>query len=565
MFVGHECGHSGAGVAAGIWRCFCVFAKKKQLFLGSASVAPGVAALRHAAWCCPCLIVVLQDARSNEKTKIKVSPGTLMTEVLADYCKQKGLELERATLLHKGKPLDLSSPFRLTGLANNATLTVGQRASAAVPVCTIALQLEDGSRVQGKFQVSNTLWQVLLGFEAQDAKLNVTRRMQPQPPSGEGTGFLGLGAPKEGPVGWMQPVVTLLNKKLSTIEELNGTTLQSLGLTSGSCLLRVTHQWTPRDAVPSVDVAPAAVVAVVSTPSPPASAPAAAASISSSVTAAITPSAPNAATSSRGGNDNNAPVDDVVFAKPDPVAPRPSKSQKTVEEEKEAAPLVDATVPENRNFVVFQPNDTPFNPASFEVPDDFYNLAPSDFASLQSGAGKEEVLMTREFREKKKMAAYAKFVKTNIRVRFPDRWELQGTFLSREGTMELVEFVRRFVSEDREFVLYTTPPKQNLENASFSSQRLMPAAVVYFAWEEKRENDVYLTEDAKKSAIVFGAGTVHLSTFSSQTPLDYTVVGSGTGDNGSEAHAVGGKGKEEMHDEKKTKKPGVPSWLRLKK
>ncbi len=96
----------------------------------------------------------LQDSKTNEKTKMKVSPGTLMTEVLQDYCKQKKLDADRATLLHKGKAVDLSTPFRLTGLSNNATLTVGQRASSAVPIVTIALQLENGSRVQAKLQVS---------------------------------------------------------------------------------------------------------------------------------------------------------------------------------------------------------------------------------------------------------------------------------------------------------------------------------------------------------------------------------------------------------------------------
>jgi uncharacterized membrane protein YgcG len=133
--------------------------------------------------------------------------------------------------------------------------------------------------------------------------------------------------------------------------------------------------------------------------------------------------------------------------------------------------------------------------------------------------------------------------------------------------MQLVEFVRRFVAEDREFVLYTTPPKQNLENKTFLAQKLMPAAVVYFSWEDKRDNDVYLTEEAKKSAVVFGTGVVHLSTFSSQTPVDYTVEGGGGsgagGGGGGGSGGSSGKDKEEAHQEKK--KPGVPSWLKLKK
>ncbi len=77
--------------------------------------------------------------------------------------------------------------------------------------------------------------------------------------------------------------------------------------------------------------------------------------------------------------------------------------------------------------------------------DDFYNLSPSDMAALKNSDGKEEFLMTREFREKKAIANYVKFAKTNIRVRFPDRYELQATFLSTEGTLHLIDFLRGII------------------------------------------------------------------------------------------------------------------------
>jgi hypothetical protein len=79
-------------------------------------------------------------------------------------------------------------------------------------------------------------------------------------------------------------------------------------------------------------------------------------------------------------------------------------------------------------------------------------------AALKSTNDKEEFLMTREYREKKLLANYVKFAKvkesfvflifvqkkfqTNIRVRFPDRYELQATFLSSEGTLHLIDFLR---------------------------------------------------------------------------------------------------------------------------
>ena len=483
--------------------------------------------------------VTIEDSYGKQ-TKIKVTPSTTMKEVVQEYCKQKNIESTSATLLHNRKPLDLSLPFRLTGLQNNAKLMVGRRANDVVPLCTIALQLADGSRVQDRFQTDYSLWQVLLGFEEAGVKsgkvLNLTKLMEAQAPSDEKrTGLARLSKAKPGPIGWMQPVLTLLNKRFDSIAELNSTTLQFLGA-SGSCLIRVTFVWTSETEPPTVEAQ-----AAVATPK----VVAASSSSSSSLSSKETKS---------NGNDNNGEV-------------RPIKTQKTTEESPlttdadDSGAVVDAVVPEDRNGVVFEPTESPFNAANFEVPDDFYNLGAQDLALLKTIAGKpDEPLMTREFREKKQIAAYSKFSKTNIRVRFPNRWELQGTFLASEGTMDLIEFVGKYLStEEREFVLYTTPPKQNLSNSSFIAQKLMPAAVVYFAWSDQMTDSgpsEYLSAEAMASAAAFGADNQHLTTFSSQKPLDYhAAAASGSGDKG--------KGKEEAVA--KPKKKGVPSWLKLGK
>ena len=465
-----------------------------------------------------------------------------MAEVLADFCRQKNMDVASCTLLHRGKPVELSAPFRLTGLANNATLTLGARRSSAVPVATLALQFEDGQRVQAKLLANHTLWQVLLAFETQQPGLALTTRMAPQPPSGERKGLAKLMSPKEGPVGWMQPVLTLVNKQFSTVEELTSTTLQSLGVGSGAQLVRVHFEWTPNEAPPKVDATPAALVE---------------APVVASAAAAAASPVSNA-------NDNNN------------VGEAPAKSQKTADEDnsgelepEDNVEVVAAKVPEDRNVVVFQPNDTPFNPGMFEVPDDFFNLSAADMSLLKSAAGKgsEEFLMTREFREKKQLAAYSKFAKTNIRVRFPDRWELQGTFLAHEGTMQLIEFVRQYVEggDEREFLLYTTPPRQNLENKSFLTQKLMPAAVVYFAWIDKKEGaDSYLSDSAKAKSTTLDKTDAHLSTFSSQKPVDYSFEKSG-GPVATASASSSDKGKEEAAADPKKKKPGMPSWLKMKK
>lgn len=343
---------------------------------------------------------------------------TLAT-VLADYCKQKGLDEKACSLLHKGKPVDLSLPWRLTGFANNATLNLGRRANpAVVPVATVALQTEDGLRVQAKFRVDSTLWQVLLSLEAKGEgvevvgnsasaePLNFTRRMEEQPAEEE-KGFLGISlkrAPK-GPVGWMQPVVTLLNRRFGTVEELASTTLQSLGIGGSSCVIRLMFEWTPNTAplAPGQEKnqpAEAVVFAVPEKKAEPAKQVAAAANPVTAPSGADNNNSKNDANKASDEANNNNNSDNNNNNNNNNSDDRPSKSPKVEESSSvDAAPAnaVQVTISEDRDFVVFQPSDTPFNPANYEVPDDFYNLTSADMAEMKHAAGKrdDEFIMTK--------------------------------------------------------------------------------------------------------------------------------------------------------------------------
>lgn len=151
-------------------------------------------------------------------------------------------------------------------------------------------------------------------------------------------------------MGWMQPVLTLLNRQFSGIDELSGATLQSLGLTSGTCLIRVAHVWTPLTTPPEHASLPAAFVAPL---------------VKSSAAPEKQATGNN---DNNDGNSNNETDTSATKSGGDSnTQSRPSKSQKTLEESEEAA-VVDATVPADRNVVVFEPNDNPFNPAKFEIP-----------------------------------------------------------------------------------------------------------------------------------------------------------------------------------------------------
>ncbi|NXA04146.1 ASPC1 protein, partial [Sapayoa aenigma] len=111
--------------------------------------------------------------------------------------------------------LDLSLQWRFARLPNNAKLEmvpVSNRAGAGTTV-RIALQLDDGSRLQDTFLCQQTLWELLNHF----AKI---RELMEQH-------------------GEFCPVCIYMRDKISGKDTLEKTTLKSLGLTGGSAIIRV--------------------------------------------------------------------------------------------------------------------------------------------------------------------------------------------------------------------------------------------------------------------------------------------------------------------------------------
>jgi len=148
----------------------------------------------------------------------------------------------------------------------------------------------------------------------------------------------------------------------------------------------------------------------------------------------------------------------------------------------------------DRDLHVLPPSDKPFDPSQFEVPDSFYDFTPDDLKhqveAMQSNNKKkteeEQLLRTKAMRERDRLSKIPKYKKTLIKIRFPNRLELQGTFHPRERVQAVVNFVRDCLAyPDRSFHIFTTPPKQRLDNKkSLLSLVMVPAAIVYFAWDE---------------------------------------------------------------------------------
>ncbi|CAI5727246.1 unnamed protein product [Hyaloperonospora brassicae] len=108
--------------------------------------------------------MALNVAYEHQSKRVKVAPGTMMFQVLTDARTQFGLsDATPLQLLHRGKAIDLSIPFRLTGISNNALLELVETATAGAEAqhVRVCVQLLDGRRVHASFETDSTLEHIL--------------------------------------------------------------------------------------------------------------------------------------------------------------------------------------------------------------------------------------------------------------------------------------------------------------------------------------------------------------------------------------------------------------------
>ncbi|KAK5137613.1 hypothetical protein LTR08_007908 [Meristemomyces frigidus] len=173
---------------------------------------------------------------SFKRTQVKVTPGKYLREILEEACATRKLNPEAFTLkAQHNKTLDLSQPFRLSGLAAGAKLQLVQ-ASRSPSVVAVALQLPDsegGGRLAAKFASTTSLWLMLRQYEDGVAgaaqKLNLTQRGAPSSESGAGRLL------------YEQPCLHVQSRNLDTFTDLQKT-LAQLGLSGGSVLMRLSFK-----------------------------------------------------------------------------------------------------------------------------------------------------------------------------------------------------------------------------------------------------------------------------------------------------------------------------------
>ncbi|TDH70640.1 hypothetical protein CCR75_001232 [Bremia lactucae] len=103
----------------------------------------------------------------HQSKRVSVTPDKTMFQVLAEAQDHFSLSDSRQyQLLHRSKRIDLSIPFRLTGISNNACLEIKELEGVDVlQQVRVCVQLRDGKRVQASFENDATLEHILTYFK----------------------------------------------------------------------------------------------------------------------------------------------------------------------------------------------------------------------------------------------------------------------------------------------------------------------------------------------------------------------------------------------------------------
>eukprot|EP00250_Pteridium_aquilinum_P031824 c44331_g1_i1 orf=182-934(+) len=121
-----------------------------------------------------------------------------------------------------------------------------------------------------------------------------------------------------------------------------------------------------------------------------------------------------------------------------------------------------------------------------EESDDFYEFTQEDYARMVASKKSENYLKTKKIRDAEAASRRARHTKAIIRVLFPDNYILEAKFQPSDSLSSLIDLLKRVISRtDLPFYLYTTPPKQRLQDLKrdFYTAGLVPGAIVHFSYD----------------------------------------------------------------------------------
>eukprot|EP01128_Nolandella_sp_AFSM9_P010330 TRINITY_DN7114_c0_g1_i1.p1 TRINITY_DN7114_c0_g1~~TRINITY_DN7114_c0_g1_i1.p1 ORF type:complete len:566 (+),score=132.34 TRINITY_DN7114_c0_g1_i1:30-1700(+) len=474
----------------------------------------------------------------SRKHKHAMSPNTTLQEALVSVCRANGFEGSRYGVKFRGKTLDTSLTYRLSGLGANSTLEaflLPKTAQTAQEV-RIALQVEGEGRKVLKILDNLSLWDILTAAQEQHS-LELIARASPK-----GT--------------YMQPSITYTSKEINTNAELRSTALRSLGI-QGSAVLRLrfvnteqsiedflqadallvskeTEKQTESNAefektkearLNAIEVDKSREKAarerqearlVAERKAEAERLARLAKEVQVADAAAVVELETNRIRQERkeqqlqqefkrAREDSENETSTAYKASRTGASPSPSPStQSTSSTSLLSTPSTPSSSPSpvsprlgDREAQAFAPTAN-FNISQIVVPESFYETTAED---LQRNAaikrqkkndptsGEAQGFVTKRQRELARMKKLNKFKRCIVRIRFPDRTMLEGRFLPLEPLGHIFEFVEKYIREKGGFYLYTTPPRQELDRSSTKTMRdlgYLPAVLMHFGSQVDR-------------------------------------------------------------------------------
>ncbi|KAJ8924907.1 hypothetical protein NQ315_001064 [Exocentrus adspersus] len=457
-------------------------------------------------------------ALNGRRQTVKCTPNTTILQILEEVCTKQGLTPVEYDLKHHNKVLDTTTTFRFSGLPNNAQLELAPASKIRNETdITLAVNLEDGNRLIGKFTPSDTLLGVLNQLCPDEAKED------------------------------NNPVVVYTRREIYG-KELQGTTLRSLGITGGRAMVRLMHR-SPEELktqanvsapLPSKPVEEKPYVRKLQrVPSPPPA--------RMEVETPESPIVEEKPESQR--YQRNPNVDILKLArekrKSDVPPAQTDEKRKSVEKQvciaekpkstshkerchcrrrdesmevdclgkcEEKCTNLEQNVEEefvflgDRNAMLFSLETAQAVPSE-DLPDDFFDLTIDDAKKILRDVKKQRhymdhaPLMTSALRNleesKKQLRQLSKYKRAIIRVQFPDRTVLQGSFAPTDTIRDVVKFVAEYLEDKSlKFYVYSTPPKCVLdEDQRLIELGFVPGAMVYFGTDFLDPKSNYLRRD----------------------------------------------------------------------
>jgi len=484
---------------------------------------------------------------NGHRVKVSTTPNMSLLTVKEIACSKKGYDPSVVELRQRGKKLDISSTVRFSGISNNATLDLEElsaeeveRLKNTVENVSVCLQTETERYVED-FKSTTSLREIFAKWEQ-----NVGER-------------------KEAEV----PVMVYMRQEIVGEDEMQRTSLRSLGLTKGRGLFRFFYKQpevlktqanvydmkekikeaAPEKAYVPMRIEPEKVKYEESKSTEVVK--------SDEVNMEFESQEPLLQTTEDGIKDPDVSSKMDIDGNAAQSLNAPSGSQHKTEEilpDSTSNPIINPVGP-NGALVFFAEGPSSTSWIAEEVLDDnFFDLSLDEVKSLYKDLKSEskrldqgEMLMTKQMKEAtkegEKLSLLARYKSGLLRIQLPSRHIVQGKFPPTTTVAEVLDWLQPVMAVQINTVqLYMTPPRTVLSSQStLLDLGLFPAALVHLSLLDTTREDVAGATSLLKEEVLACLSNIEganqeaqdfrrAATRKTQKPINIGISGSINGD-----------------------------------